>query len=144
MSKFNHKFSLSLLQTKNFREVENIEVAIAQYFLRVIEEVGLSSVLQIVIDNATNCKAAGRGIQKAENKGRPHYGLEPGIFFNHMTWPPRKRHQPVGPAPPLNGTDHATEFTAAASRVIHGLGLCTTDKTPNRTNLPTSHFTLYI
>lgn len=52
------------MYAENFREVENIEVAIAQYFLRVIEEVGLSNVLQIVIDNATNCKAAGRGIQK--------------------------------------------------------------------------------
>lgn len=36
----------------------------AEYLLKAIEEVGPSNVLQVITDNASNCKAAGKEIEK--------------------------------------------------------------------------------
>ncbi|XP_004499524.1 uncharacterized protein [Cicer arietinum] len=44
--------------------VEKTGVAIAKYLIKTIEEIGPSNVLQVVTDNAANCKAAGKEIQK--------------------------------------------------------------------------------
>jgi hypothetical protein len=38
--------------------------AIAQFLLQAIEEIGPSNVLQVITDNASNCKVAGREIQR--------------------------------------------------------------------------------
>lgn len=45
-----------------FCRVKKPGVAIAQYLLKVIEEVGPSNVLHVVIDNAANWKAARKEI----------------------------------------------------------------------------------
>jgi hypothetical protein len=38
--------------------------AIAQFLLQAIEEIGPANVLQVIADNASNCKSVGREIQK--------------------------------------------------------------------------------
>lgn len=52
------------LYADDFTGVEKTGKAIADYLLAAIEEVGPSNVLQVVTDNAANCKAAGREIEK--------------------------------------------------------------------------------
>ncbi|KAL4579421.1 hypothetical protein LXL04_015567 [Taraxacum kok-saghyz] len=50
------------MYAKDFVGVEKIGVAIAR--LGAIDTIGPSNVLQVVTDNATNCKAAGKEIEK--------------------------------------------------------------------------------
>ncbi|KAL4566504.1 hypothetical protein LXL04_030620 [Taraxacum kok-saghyz] len=56
-----------------FSGIEKTEVVIAKFLREAIEEIGPSSVLQVVTYNAANCKAAGREIEKA---------------YKHMFWSP--------------------------------------------------------
>ena len=49
---------------RNFSGVEKIGVAIAEFLLKAIKEVGPTNVIQVVTDNASNCKATGREIEK--------------------------------------------------------------------------------
>ncbi|KAI3768637.1 hypothetical protein L2E82_19467 [Cichorium intybus] len=43
---------------------EKTEPAIAEYLLEAIESIGPNNVLQVVTDNAANCKAAGKEVEK--------------------------------------------------------------------------------
>ncbi|XP_076941570.1 uncharacterized protein LOC143611191 [Bidens hawaiensis] len=52
------------MYAEDFSDLEKIGVAIANYLLGAIETVGASNVLQVVTDNAANCKAAGKEIEK--------------------------------------------------------------------------------
>ncbi|XP_052170425.1 uncharacterized protein LOC127786803 [Diospyros lotus] len=52
------------MYAEDFSGVEKIGSAIAKFLLKAIEEIGPSNVLQVVTDNATNCKAAGHEIEK--------------------------------------------------------------------------------
>ncbi|CAN6339707.1 unnamed protein product [Urochloa humidicola] len=52
------------LYAEDFSGIEKTGEAIAQYLLKAIDELGESNVLQVVTDNASNCKAAGREIEK--------------------------------------------------------------------------------
>ncbi|KAD6796145.1 hypothetical protein E3N88_07041 [Mikania micrantha] len=52
------------MYAEDFSGLEKTGVAIANYLLIAIEEVGPSNVLQIITDNAANCKAAGNVIEK--------------------------------------------------------------------------------
>jgi hypothetical protein len=52
------------LYAEDFSGIEKTGENIAQYLLKAIDEIGPSNVLQIVTDNASNCKAAGREIDK--------------------------------------------------------------------------------
>jgi len=51
-----------LLYAKDFLGVEKSGVATSEFLLRAIEEVRHANVLQVVTDNASNCKATGRKI----------------------------------------------------------------------------------
>ncbi|GMI70157.1 hypothetical protein HRI_000685000 [Hibiscus trionum] len=52
------------MYAKDFTGQEKIGKNIAEFLLESIEEVGPSNVLQVVTDNAANCKAAGKEIEK--------------------------------------------------------------------------------
>jgi hypothetical protein len=52
------------LYAEDFSGVEKTGVEIANFLLNAIETVGTSNVLQVVTDNAANCKAAGKEIEK--------------------------------------------------------------------------------
>ncbi|KAL2901126.1 Zinc finger BED domain-containing protein 1 [Bienertia sinuspersici] len=52
------------LYAEDFSGVEKTGKAIADFLLTSIDEVGPSNVLQVVTDNAANCKAAGKEIEK--------------------------------------------------------------------------------
>lgn len=52
------------LYAEDFSGVEKTGEAIAEFLLKAMEEIGESNVLQVVTDNAANCKAAGREIEK--------------------------------------------------------------------------------
>ena len=52
------------MYSEDFSGVEKTGVAIANFLLGAIETVGPSNVLQVVTDNAANCKAAGREVEK--------------------------------------------------------------------------------
>ncbi|KAL2929586.1 L-seryl-tRNA(Sec) selenium transferase [Bienertia sinuspersici] len=52
------------LYAEDFSGVEKTGKAIADFLLTSIDEVGPSNVLQVVTDNASNCKAAGKEIEK--------------------------------------------------------------------------------
>lgn len=52
------------MYVEDFLNLEKTRKAIAEYLLKAIDEVGASNVLQVVTDNATNCKAAGKEIEK--------------------------------------------------------------------------------
>ncbi|KAF2290351.1 hypothetical protein GH714_011875 [Hevea brasiliensis] len=49
----------------DFSGIEKIGNAIVEYLLKAIEEVGLFNVLQVITNNASNCKAARKEIEKA-------------------------------------------------------------------------------
>ncbi|KAL2939954.1 tRNA modification GTPase MnmE [Bienertia sinuspersici] len=51
----------------DFAGVEKNGDVIAEYLLKAIEEIGPSNVIQVVTDNAANCVAAGREIEKVHN-----------------------------------------------------------------------------
>nr|XP_043631554.1 uncharacterized protein LOC122603007 [Erigeron canadensis] len=51
----------------DFSGVEKTGVAIAKFLHDAIEKIGATNVLQVVTDNAANCKAAGMEIEKIEN-----------------------------------------------------------------------------
>ncbi|XP_004513749.2 uncharacterized protein [Cicer arietinum] len=61
------------LYADDFSGVEKTRVAIAEYLIKAIEEIGPSNVLQVVTDNVANCKAAGKEIQKV---------------YKHIFWSP--------------------------------------------------------
>ncbi|KAL9690375.1 hypothetical protein QQ045_010773 [Rhodiola kirilowii] len=65
------------LYAEDFSGVEKIGKAIAEFILKSIDEVvGPSNVLQVVTDNAANCKAAGKEIEKvAKTRFASHYIL---------------------------------------------------------------------
>lgn len=52
------------MSVDDFSGVEKIGQVIAEYLLKAVEEVGASNVIQIVTDNARNCVAAGKEIEK--------------------------------------------------------------------------------
>jgi hypothetical protein len=52
------------LYADDFSGIEKTGENIAKYLLKAIDEIGESNVLQTVTDNASNCKAAGREIEK--------------------------------------------------------------------------------
>ena len=52
------------LYAEDFAGIEKTGKAIAEFLLKSIDEIGPSNVLQVVTDNAANCKAAGREIEK--------------------------------------------------------------------------------
>ncbi|KAL2905797.1 Tyrosine-protein kinase HCK [Bienertia sinuspersici] len=60
----------TFLYAKNFSGVEKTGKTISKFLLKVIDEVGASHVLQAVIDNAANCKAARKKIEKRLKEGR--------------------------------------------------------------------------
>ncbi|KAK8485365.1 hypothetical protein V6N11_058016 [Hibiscus sabdariffa] len=49
---------------------------IAEFLLESIEEVGSSNVLQVITDNAANCKSVGKEIEKANAIFKSQYDLE--------------------------------------------------------------------
>ncbi|KAI3816967.1 hypothetical protein L1987_10752 [Smallanthus sonchifolius] len=61
------------MYAEDFLGVEKTGVAISKFLLGAIETIGPSNVLQVVTDNAANCKAAGREIEKV---------------YNHIFWSP--------------------------------------------------------
>ncbi|XP_076947174.1 uncharacterized protein LOC143619030 [Bidens hawaiensis] len=52
------------MYAENFSGVEKTGLAIAEFLIQTIESVGSSNVLSVVTDNAANCKAAGKEIEK--------------------------------------------------------------------------------
>ncbi|CAL5098119.1 unnamed protein product [Urochloa decumbens] len=52
------------LYAEDYSGIEKTGDAIAEFLLKAIEEIGPKNVIQVVTDNASNCKAAGREIQK--------------------------------------------------------------------------------
>ncbi|WVZ96482.1 hypothetical protein U9M48_042115 [Paspalum notatum var. saurae] len=52
------------LYAEDFSGVGKTGVAIAEFLLKAIDEIGPGNVLQVVTDNASNCKAAGKEIEK--------------------------------------------------------------------------------
>jgi hypothetical protein len=52
------------LYAEDFSGEEKTGEAIAQFLLQAIDEIGPANVLQVITDNASNCKSAGREIQK--------------------------------------------------------------------------------
>ncbi|KAK1368727.1 hypothetical protein POM88_034819 [Heracleum sosnowskyi] len=52
------------LYAENFEGIEKSGKAITTFLLKAVEEIGPSNVLQIVTDNAANCKLAGKEIEK--------------------------------------------------------------------------------
>jgi len=61
------------MHAEDFSSVEKSGVAIAEFFIKVFEEIRPSNVLQVVTDNVANCKAAGNEIQKV---------------YKHIFWSP--------------------------------------------------------
>jgi hypothetical protein len=61
------------MYAEDFSGVEKTGIAIAEFFIKAIEEIGPSNVLQVVTDNAANCKAAGKEVQK---------------LYKHIFWSP--------------------------------------------------------
>jgi hypothetical protein len=55
------------LYAEDFSGIEKTSEAIAEFLLKAIEEIGPKNVVQVVTDNASNCKAAGREIQKVRS-----------------------------------------------------------------------------
>ncbi|XP_004499925.1 uncharacterized protein [Cicer arietinum] len=64
------------LYADDFFGVEKTGVAIAEYLIKAIEEIEQYNVLQVVTDNAANCKAAGKEIQKVLAMYRANSKLE--------------------------------------------------------------------
>ncbi|KAK8991390.1 hypothetical protein V6N11_062405 [Hibiscus sabdariffa] len=52
------------MYAKDFTGQEKTGANIAEFLLESIEEVGFSNVLQVITDNVTNCKSAGKDIEK--------------------------------------------------------------------------------
>lgn len=52
------------LYADNFMGIEKTGIVIGEYLMKAIEEVGPSNVLQVVTDNAANCKLAGKEVEK--------------------------------------------------------------------------------
>ncbi|KAG8091798.1 hypothetical protein GUJ93_ZPchr0012g22044 [Zizania palustris] len=52
------------LYAEDFSRVEKIVKAIAEFLLKDIDEIGPGNVLQVVTDNAADCKAVGKEIEK--------------------------------------------------------------------------------
>ncbi|KAL4556044.1 hypothetical protein LXL04_038682 [Taraxacum kok-saghyz] len=63
----------TFMYAEAFSGIEKTGVAIAKFLREAIEDIGPSSVLQVVTDNAANCKAAGREIEKV---------------YKHIFWSP--------------------------------------------------------
>ncbi|PWA51332.1 hypothetical protein CTI12_AA463070 [Artemisia annua] len=55
-----------LLYAEDFSRVEKTAVEISKFLLEAIESIGPSKVLQVVTDNAANCKATGEEVEKVE------------------------------------------------------------------------------
>lgn len=52
------------LYAEDFSRVEKTNEVIAEFVLKANDEIGPGNVLQVVMDNASNCKAAGKEIGK--------------------------------------------------------------------------------
>jgi hypothetical protein len=65
--------SAMFMYAEDFSGVEKTGIAIAEFLIQAIEEIGPSNVLQVVTDNAANCKAAGKEVQKV---------------YKHIFWSP--------------------------------------------------------
>lgn len=52
------------MYVEDYLKVEKAEAAIIKFLKIVIEIVGANNVLQMLTDNATNCKTTGREIEK--------------------------------------------------------------------------------
>jgi hypothetical protein len=55
------------LYAEDYSGVEKTGEAIADFLLKAIEEIGPKNVIQVVTDNASNCKSAGTEIQKVRS-----------------------------------------------------------------------------
>jgi hypothetical protein len=55
------------LYAEDYSGIEKTGEAITNFLLKAIEEIGPKNVIQVVTDNASNCKAAGREIQKVRS-----------------------------------------------------------------------------
>lgn len=56
------------LYAEDYSGVVKTGEAIAQFLLKAIEDIGPANVLQVVTDNASNCKAAGKIIEKVSSR----------------------------------------------------------------------------
>ncbi|XP_052622385.1 uncharacterized protein LOC128127744 [Lactuca sativa] len=63
----------TFMYAEAFSGIEKTGVEIAKFLRQAIEEIGPSSVIQVVTDNAANCKAAGREVEKV---------------YKHIFWSP--------------------------------------------------------
>ena len=63
----------TFMYAEAFSGIEKTEVEIAKFLRQAIDEIGPSSVIQVVTDNAANSKVVGREIQKE---------------YKHIFWPP--------------------------------------------------------
>ena len=61
------------MYAEDFSGEEKTGVKISKYLLEAIESIGPSNVLQVVTDNAANCKAAGKEVEKV---------------YRHIFWSP--------------------------------------------------------
>jgi hypothetical protein len=62
------------LYAEDFSRVEKTGEVIAEFLLKAIDEIGLGNVIQVVMDNASNCKAADNEIEKvSEINWVPHF-----------------------------------------------------------------------
>ena len=52
------------MYAEDFPGIEKTRAAIAEFLLKAVEEIGASNVLQIVTNNAANCKLVGKEIEK--------------------------------------------------------------------------------
>jgi hypothetical protein len=55
------------LYAEDYSGIEKTGGAIADFLLKAIDEIGPKNVIQVVTDNASNCKAAGREIQEVRS-----------------------------------------------------------------------------
>jgi hypothetical protein len=65
------------LCAEDFPGVEKTSEAIEEFLLKATDEIGPGNILQVVTDNASNCKAAGKEIEKVSN-----HIIWPHLFFS--------------------------------------------------------------
>lgn len=55
------------LYAEDYSGVEKTGGAIAEFLLKAIDDIGPANVLRVVTDNASNCKASGKEIEKVRS-----------------------------------------------------------------------------
>ena len=78
------------MYAEDFSGVEKTGQVIAEFLLKAIDEADPSNVLQVITDNASNCKAAGKEIEKVHR----HIFWSPcvvhslsSVSYTHLTLP---------------------------------------------------------